>query len=55
MPIITLLLSTLSFWMLYWFIRMGGLNHVHGIFTRRKEEARGRLRANANAPRPCVP
>jgi uncharacterized tellurite resistance protein B-like protein len=40
MPIITLVLSTLSFWIIYWFIRMGGLDHVHGVFSRRKEEAR---------------
>ena len=40
MPTLVLLLSTLSFWVFYWFIRMGGIGHVQGIFTRRKEEAR---------------
>ena|SRR5436190_10539788 len=40
MPIIALLFSTLAFWALYWFIRMGGIDHVQSIFTRRKEEGR---------------
>ena len=40
MPIIALLFSTLAFWVLYWFIRMGGIDHVQSILTRRKEEAR---------------
>jgi hypothetical protein len=40
MPIIALLFSTLAFWVLYWFIRMGGIDHVHSILTRHKEEAR---------------
>jgi len=40
MPIIALLFSTLAFWVVYWFIRMGGIDHVHNMVTRRKEEAR---------------
>ena len=40
MPIIALLFSTLAFWVVYWFIRMGGIDHVHSILTRRKDEAR---------------
>jgi hypothetical protein len=35
MPIIALLFSTLAFWVLYWFIRMGGIDHVQSILTRR--------------------
>jgi uncharacterized tellurite resistance protein B-like protein len=40
MPIIALLFSTLAFWALYWFVRMGGIDHVHAVFSRRKEETR---------------
>jgi uncharacterized tellurite resistance protein B-like protein len=40
MPIIALILSTLVFWLLYWFIRMGGLDHLRERSTQRKEEAR---------------
>jgi uncharacterized tellurite resistance protein B-like protein len=40
MPIIALLFSTLAFWGFYWFIRMGGFDHVQSILARRKEEVR---------------
>ena len=40
MPILILLVSTLAFWLLYWFIRMDGLEHVAAIFDRRKREAK---------------
>ena len=40
MPIIALILSTLVFWLLYWFIRMGGLDHLRERSAQRKEEAR---------------
>jgi uncharacterized tellurite resistance protein B-like protein len=40
MPVIALILSTLAFWLIYWFIRMGGLDHVHSVFARRREDAR---------------
>src|SRR5262245_35280103 len=39
MPILILLASTLAFWLLYWFIRMDGLDRVVAIFDRRKREA----------------
>ena len=39
MPIAALILSTLAFWLIYWFIRLGGI-HVHAKFAHRKEEAR---------------
>jgi uncharacterized tellurite resistance protein B-like protein len=40
MPIVALLLGTLGFWVLYWFIRMGGLGHVRELRAQRKEAAR---------------
>ena len=40
MPIIALVLSTLAFWMFYWFIRMGGVDHIRASSEKRKEEAR---------------
>ena len=40
MPVVALILSTLAFWLIYWFIRMGGLDHIHSIFARRREDAR---------------
>jgi hypothetical protein len=44
MPVLVLLVSTLAFWLIYWFVRMDGLEHVAGIFDRRRREAQ-RLRA----------
>ena len=38
MPIIALVLSSLAFWIFYWFVRMG--DHVRASFAKRKEEAR---------------
>jgi uncharacterized tellurite resistance protein B-like protein len=40
MPIIALVLSTLAIWLIYWFVRMGGVDHVMGMFVKRSEEAR---------------
>jgi uncharacterized tellurite resistance protein B-like protein len=40
MPIAALILSTLAFWFIYWFIRLGGIDQVHAKFAHRKEEAR---------------
>jgi len=40
MPIIALILSSLGFWIIFWFVRMGGINHVQAIFANRKEAAR---------------
>jgi hypothetical protein len=36
MPIIALVFSTLGFWVIYWFVRMGGVDHVHAVLSRRK-------------------
>lgn len=44
MPVIILVVSTLAFWLLYWFVRMDGLEHLAAIFDRRKRDAR-RLKA----------
>ena len=42
MPVIALILSTLVFWSVYWFIRMGGIDHFQQRAAQRKEEARRR-------------
>jgi hypothetical protein len=42
MPIIALILSTLAFWLLYWFFSMGGFDHLMQRSAQRKEEARRR-------------
>jgi len=40
MPIVVLVASTLVFWVIYWFIRMGGVDHFREQSGRRKDEAR---------------
>ena len=40
MPVVVLLASTLAFWVIYWFIRMGGVDHFRELSARRKQEAR---------------
>jgi hypothetical protein len=40
MPIVVLVASTLAFWVIYWFIRMDGLDHFRELSARRKEVAR---------------
>jgi len=40
MPVIVLVASTLLFWVVYWFIRMGGVDHFRERAARAKEEAR---------------
>src|SRR5579871_568194 len=40
MPIVLLVVSTLAFWVIYWFVRMGGVDHVREQSARRKDEAR---------------
>ena len=39
MPVIILVVSTLAFWLIYWFIRMDCLEHLAGIFDARRREA----------------
>ena len=40
MPVIVLIASTLIFWLIYWFVRMDGLDHVREYFRHRKDTAR---------------
>jgi hypothetical protein len=40
MPIVVLVVSTLAFWLIYWFVNMGGVDHFRQRSARRKEEAR---------------
>jgi hypothetical protein len=40
MPIVLLVVSTLAFWVIYWFVRMGGVDHVREQSARRKDDAR---------------
>ena len=42
MPVIALILSTALFWVVYWFIQMGGFDHFRRRAAHRKEEARKR-------------
>src|SRR5215471_191090 len=39
MPVVVLLASTLAFWVIYWFIRMGGVDHFVERSARRKQDA----------------
>jgi hypothetical protein len=40
MPIIAAIVLSLTFWGIYWFVRMGGINHLREQSGRRKQEAR---------------
>jgi len=40
MPIVVLIASTLIFWLIYWFVRMGGIDHFREQSQRRKDAAR---------------
>jgi uncharacterized tellurite resistance protein B-like protein len=40
MPVVVLVASTLAFWLIYWFVRMGGVDQFRERSTRRKQEAR---------------
>jgi uncharacterized tellurite resistance protein B-like protein len=40
MPIIALIISSLAFWFLFWFFRMGGLEQMREASARRKDAAR---------------
>jgi hypothetical protein len=40
MPIIATVLLTLAFWTLYWFVRMGGIDHFRARSADRKEQAK---------------
>jgi hypothetical protein len=40
MPVVVLVASTLAFWVMFWFVRMGGVDHFRERSARRKQEAR---------------
>jgi hypothetical protein len=52
MPIIALILSTLLFWLIYWFVRMDGLEKIREGIARRRDEERRRkaLESQRTAP-----
>src|ERR1051325_6852738 len=52
MPVIALILSTLVFWVIYWFFRMGGLEHIQDARTQRRDAERKRkaLESQRTAP-----
>jgi uncharacterized tellurite resistance protein B-like protein len=52
MPIIVLVLSTLTLWTIYWFVRMGGIDHIQAKRTQRKDADR---LANARAAERSAP
>jgi len=39
MPVAVLVASTLEFWVIYWFVRMGGVDHFRQQAARRKQDA----------------
>jgi hypothetical protein len=52
MPAIALILSTLALWTIYWFVRMGGIDHIRAKRTQRKDADR---LANARAVERSAP
>src|SRR5580704_19390915 len=40
MPIVIVIISTLAFWFVFWFFRMGGLERMQEASARRKDAAR---------------
>lgn len=52
MPVIALILSTLFFWLIYWFFRMDGLEHIREAMSRRRDAERRRkaLESQRTAP-----
>ena len=43
MPVVAVVLLTLAFWGIYWFVRMGGIDHFRAKAAQRKDEARKAL------------
>jgi hypothetical protein len=52
MPFAVLVASTLAFWVIYWFVRMGGVDHFRQQAARRKQDA---LRAQAREQEQTAP
>jgi len=42
MPVIALILSSLFFWLIYWFFRMDGIEHIREALARRRDAERRR-------------
>jgi hypothetical protein len=40
MPAVAVVLMTLTFWVIYWFVRMGGIEHFRARAEHREDEAR---------------
>jgi hypothetical protein len=40
MPVVAVVLLTLVFWSIYWFVRMGGIDHFRAKSAQRKEDER---------------
>jgi hypothetical protein len=43
MPVVAVIVLTLAFWGIYWFVRMGGIDHFRAKSAQRKDEARKAL------------
>jgi hypothetical protein len=43
MPVVAVILLTLAFWGIYWFVRMGGIDHFRAKSAQHKDEARKAL------------
>ena len=52
MPVILLIVGTLAFWALFWFVRMGGIQHFQMQSQQRKEEARRQAAREASRTAP---
>ena len=52
MPIIILIVSTVAFWLLYWFFQMGGVDHLMRRSAERKENARKQAAREASRSAP---
>ena len=54
MPVIALILSTLFFWVIYWFFRMGGLEQIQEARARKRDEARRKKALESERTAPLV-
>ena len=54
MPIILLILSTLAFWALYWFVQMGGIQHFQQRKKQREDDAKRAAAKEASRTAPST-
>ena len=52
MPIILLIVSTLAFWALYWFVQMGGIEHFRERRKQREDDAKRAVAKEASRTAP---